>query len=138
MSLIIAVALPLPVRISSSIINVEFGVFVCPEDMFACISASISREKHHSRPKIYRCHAILGDHGKFPLIENHFYSMEKFHSPDNKSYCPGLHALWVRACSKYALILFILPTTRVLPNTCDAGVCKSAHGLHATSRFPQI
>ncbi len=73
MSLIIAVTLPLPVRIPSSIIDVEFGVFVCPEDK-VCLHASLllfSRQKNHSRPKTYRGHAILGDHGNFPLIEDH-------------------------------------------------------------------
>ena len=45
MSLVIAVALPLPVRISPSIINVDFGVFVCPESFFTCITASTFEAK---------------------------------------------------------------------------------------------
>ena len=96
-------------------------------------------QNHHSRAKIYRCHAqSRHDHSNVPLIGKHLHSMEKFLSPDNRLYCPGL------ACLDGSVHVQVRIHTS--HNTCSTKYksckrlhgCTSAHGLHTTSRFPQI
>lgn len=136
MSLIIAVALPLPRSHMPKHYQCRVRRICLPRG-YVCMHHCFDfrHKKNHSRPKIYRCHAPLsGDYRKVPLIENHS-------TPWRNSILQTTNST-VPACMLDGSV-HVQVRVHTPHNTCATKhmcrkhlhVCTSAHGLHATSRF---